>query len=263
MRNKKQIILKKLNEAFSDFKFFPEDHHYEYRGEPVGISVTKFYAQYEQEFDAEACASRVGKKEGKTTQEVLDEWKYKNEFATTKGSSVHEYIQSLFSGKPYKPIWFKGKNEDDDDEYVNALEKCEELAKYFWRDYRDKLEHIADEYVIGSSEYDIASCVDHLFINKETGNLLMVDYKTNVDIYKSDKYAKQMKAPLEHIKDTTLNHYALQLSIYKYIIEKYTDLVVEEWFIVWFSEANENYEILEVPYLKDEVENILEWRKWE
>ena len=92
MKKEKEEYLKTLNEAFGDFKFFPEDHHYEYRGKPVGVSVTKFYTQYEQDFDAEGCAERVGKKEGKNTQEVLDEWKYKNEFATTKGSSVHVFV---------------------------------------------------------------------------------------------------------------------------------------------------------------------------
>lgn len=70
-----------------------------------------------------------------------------------------------------------------------------------------------------------------------------------------------MKAPLSHLKDTTLNHYAIQLSIYKYIVEKYTDLKIDEFFIVWFSENNENYEIIEVPYLKDEVIKILENRR--
>jgi hypothetical protein len=47
------------------------------------------------------------------------------------------------------------------------------------------------------------------------------------------------------------------------LIEKYTDLEVDEWFIVWFSENNEEYQVIDVPYLKEEVEKILEWRKWE
>ena len=31
-----------------------------------------------------------------------------------------------------------------------------------------------------------------------------------------------MKVPLQHIKDFTLNHYYIQLSLYKYLVEKYT-----------------------------------------
>jgi hypothetical protein len=70
-----------------------------------------------------------------------------------------------------------------------------------------------------------------------------------------------MKVPLTHLKDFTLNHYYIQLSIYKYLVEKYTNLKIEEMFIVWFSENNDNYEIIEIPYLKDEVIRILENRR--
>lgn len=256
MKNEKQKCLKKLNEAFGDFKFFAEDHHYEYKGERVGISVTTFYSQYEQEFDTEGQAERSAKKEGKTKQEILDEWKKKNDISCRKGSACHEYVQSLWN----KSIWAQRVEDDDITSLIySIIPECD----LFYKDFQDKLEHVADEYVIGSAEYDIASCVDHLFIEKETGDLVMVDYKTNTDIHKYEDRKGYMKPPLNHLKDTTINHYALQVSIYKYIIEKYTDLTINQWFIVWFSEANDKYKIMEVPYLKDEVEEILEWRKWE
>jgi hypothetical protein len=49
--------------------------------------------------------------------------------------------------------------------------------------------------------------------------------------------------------------------MYKYIIEKYTNLTIEEMFIVYMSENIDNYEIIEIPYLKNEVEKILESRR--
>ena len=70
-----------------------------------------------------------------------------------------------------------------------------------------------------------------------------------------------MKVPLSHINDDALHHYHIQLSIYKYLIEKYTGLKVDEMFIVYMSENIENYEIIEIPYLKDEVEKILNLRR--
>ena len=141
------------------------------------------------------------------------------------------------------------------------LEGILEQADNFYKDYQDRLEHLYDEYVIGSEEYDIASAIDHLFINKLTGGLVLVDYKTNSDIHKNEKYAKNMKVPLSHLKDYTLNHYYIQLSIYKYLVEKYTNLKIEEMFIVYFSENIDNYEIIEIPYLYKEVKNILELRR--
>lgn len=253
----KDEYLAKLNEAFHDFKFFPDDHHYEYKGKRVGISVTRLIEKYTQPFDAEKIAQRLANKSGKSVQEVLDEWEYKNKFACTKGSTCHEFVQSLWSGDEYT---FKEFN--DSESYFIATELITTQACNFYNDYEDKLEHLADEFVIGSEEYDIASAIDHLFVNKATGGLILVDYKTNSDIHKNEKYAKFMQAPLQHLKDTTLNHYNLQLSIYKYLVEKYAGVKVDEMFIVYMSENIDNYEIIDVPYLEKEARELLEWNIW-
>lgn len=252
----REEYLKELNKAFGDFKFFEQDHHYEYKEQRVGMSVTRLIEEYANEFDSQAIAEKVAEKQGISVQEVLDEWKYKNKFACTKGSTCHEYAQSLWSGNNWNYIEF-----DSSIEYQKAITKIQLQATNFKKDYQDRLEHLADEFVIGSEEYDIASAIDHLFINKLTGGLVLVDYKTNSDIRKNERYAKQMKVPLTHLKDTTLNHYAIQLSIYKYLVEKYTNLKIEEMFIVYFSENIENYEIIPIPYLYEEVRKILELRR--
>ena len=252
----REEYLEELNKAFSDFKFYEENHSYTYKGKPISIGATGLIGQYCNEFDAQAVAERVATRDNKSVQEVLDEWEYKNKFACTKGSTCHEYAQTLWSEEQYKINRF-----DESQEYYNAIEKIQYQADNFYNDYKDRLEHLYDEYVIGSEEYDIASAIDHLFINKLTGGLVLVDYKTNSDIHKNERYAKQMKVPLSHLKDYTLNHYYIQLSIYKYLVEKYTNLKIEEMFIVWFSENVENYEIIEIPYLKDEVIKILENRR--
>lgn len=242
--------------VFDNFKFYEQDHHYEYNGKRVGISVTSLIGQYTNEFDTQTMAERYAEKHNKTTQEVLNEWKYKADFATTKGSTCHEFAQCLWNYNH-----FNGNEFDNSDEYNLAVVSIMKQAQNFYLDYKDRFEHLADEFIIGSEEYDIASAIDHLFINKLTGELVMVDYKTNSDLYKSDKYAKKMKVPLQHLKDTTLNHYNLQLSIYKYLLEKYTNIKVEEMFIIWFSEENEDYQIIDVNYLKQEVIKILENRR--
>ena len=276
--------LKELNKAFGDFKFFEQDHHYEYKEQRVGISVTRLIEDYTNEFDSQAVAEKVATKNQQivdriskdrwatkedrelqlkilfdktnTVQGNLDLWEYKNKFACAKGSTCHEFAQHLWSRNEYEIALF-----DNSEEFLNACGKIRRQALKFKLDYKDRLEHLYDEYVIGSKEYDIASAIDHLFINKLTGGLVLVDYKTNGDIHKNEKYAKQMKVPLQHLKDDSIHHYYIQLSIYKYIVEKYTNLQIEEMFIVYMSENIENYEIIEIPYLKKEVEMILENRR--
>lgn len=259
---KKQDFLNELDNAFGNFTFFSEDHHYEFKGQRVGTSVTALIDKYCNEFDAESIAEKVAVRDNKTTQQVLDEWEYKNKFACAKGSTCHEFAQSLWSGNEWTWIDF-----NDDHDYNMAVIKIQGQAHRFYDDYKDKLEHLADEYIIGSEEYDIASAIDHLFINKLTGELVLVDYKTNSflggynDGGKQEKFAKKMKVPLTHLKDITLNHYYIQLSTYKFLLEKYTNLKVSEMFIVYMSENIDNYEIIDIPYLKNEVEKILENRR--
>ena len=242
--------------VFQDFKFFEEDHHYEYKGKRVGISVTRLIEEYCNEFDAETIAEKVAIKQGKTIDEILNEWKHKNKVSCEKGHFGHEFSQSLWSGNKYI--------ENISPELIEVKELLKPIKKQainFYNDYKDRLEHLADEFVVGSIEFDVCSAIDHLFINKLTGGLVLVDYKTNSDIHKSEKYAKNMKIPLSHLKDFTLVHYYIQLSIYKFLIEKYTGLKVEEMFIVYFSENIKDYEIIEIPYLKEEVIKILENRR--
>lgn len=256
----KDQYLKILYRAFGDFVFFGEDHHYEYKNKPIGMSATKLIEQYTNEFDSEAIAERVAIKENKTVQQVLNEWKDKNDFACEKGSLCHQFVQFLWNDDTmWKPKYLSEKFNTDENR--NKIDKIFEQAQSFYYDYEDRFEHLADEFVIGSEEYDIASAIDHLFINKLTGGLVLIDYKTNSDMYKNDKYAKSMKVPLQHLKDTTLNHYHIQLSLYKFLLEKYTKLKVSEMFIVYMSENNKDYEILEVPYLQNEVKKILENRR--
>lgn len=252
---KREEYLKKFK-AFDDFKFFEEGHYYEYKGKRVGISVTRLIEEYCNEFDADAIAQKVATKENKSVMQVLNEWQHKNKIACEKGHLGHEYAQTLWSKAKYQEEIKSGL-----EGALIPLKRIKEQADNFYLDYKDQLEHLVDELVVGSEEYDIASAVDHLFINKYTGGLILVDYKTNSDIHKSERYAKNMKIPLNHIKDFTLNHYYIQLNIYKYLIEKYTGLIVEDMFIVYFSENIINYEIIDIPDMQNEVIEILENRK--
>ena len=254
----KDEMLKILKHSFKDFQFFEDGHYYECKGKRVGISVTRLIEEYANEFNAEEMAEKVANKENRLVEDILAEWKYKADFACAKGTTCHEYAQSLWSDDDWKFKEFDGSRN-----YEIAVDLIQNQANNFQDDYQDHLEHLVDELPIGSEEYDIASCVDHLFYNKLTGGLVLVDYKTNslMSGYNKKAYSKKMKVPLNHLNDDSLHHYHIQLSIYKFLIEKYTGLKVDEMFIVYMSENIENYEIIDIPYLKEEVEKILENRR--
>ena len=247
--------------VFDKFTFFEEDHHYECNGKRVGISVTRLIEEYSNPFDQQAIAEKVALRDNKSVSEVLEEWEYKNKFACEKGHFAHEYVQSLWSNMIYQENIKSGL-----EDVKTPLNKIKQQAINFYNDFKDKFTHIQDEQLVGSEEYDICSAVDHLFLDKN-GNVWLIDYKTNSilkgynDDEKNRRYTKKMLIPLQNIKDDSLNHYYLQLSIYKYLIEKYTNIKIYKTMIVYMSENIESYELIETPYLENETKEILEIRR--
>lgn len=247
--------------VFDKFKFFEDDHHYECNGKKVGISVTRLIEEYSNSFDQQAIAEKVAIRDNKSVSEVLEEWEYKNKFACEKGHFAHEFVQNLWSSIIYQENIKSGL-----EAVKTPLNKIKQQAINFYNDFKDKFTHIQDEQLVGSEEYNICSAVDHLFLDKD-GNVWLIDYKTNSilkgynDDEKNRRYTKKMLIPLQNIKDDSLNHYYLQLSIYKYLIEKYTNIKIYKTMIVYMSENIEKYELIETPYLMKEVKKILELRR--
>ena len=65
---------------------------------------------------------------------------------------------------------------------------------------------------------------------------------------------------IEHIPDTNYWHYALQLNIYKYILQsKYNKTVTDLYIIVLHPEAK-NYQRIKLPDLQSEVAELFEER---
>lgn len=253
--------VKKELKAFNKFKFFEEDHHYECNGKRVGISVTRLIENYSNPFDQQGIAEKVAMRDNKDVTQVLQEWQYKNKFACEKGHFGHEFVQNLWSGTIYQENIKSGL-----ETIKIPLNKIKQQAINFYNDFKDKFTHIQDEQLVGSEEYNICSAIDHLFLDKD-GNVWLIDYKTNSilkgynDDEKNRRYTKKMLIPLQNLKDDALHHYYLQLSIYKYLIEKYTNIKIYKTMIVYMSENIENYELIETPYLENETKEILEIRR--
>lgn len=281
--------VKKELGAFNKFEFFEDGHYYKCNGKDIGISATRLIEQYSNPFDQQGIAEKVANKNQQiidriskdrwhteedfellnkilidktnTVQGNLDLWKHKNELACEKGHFSHEFAQSLWSGAIYQENIKSGL-----EAIKIPLESIKQQAKNFYDDFKDKFTHIQDEQLVGSEEYDIASAVDHLFLDNK-GKIWLIDYKTNSilkgynDDEKNRRYTKKMLIPLQNVKDDSIHHYYIQLSIYKYLIEKYTNINIYKLMIVYMSENIENYELIDVPYLKNEVKLILENRR--
>ena len=257
MKNK---IIEEL-QFFKGIDFHEEEHFYTINDYRFGISATSLIETYAQEFDSDGISQMVANKRGISQKEVLDEWKKENEFSCIKGSCIHLKAQSLWMGTDYEIDYNTIDDTIDKDRLKKEYDIMSKQATDFYNDYKDMYDMIQDEFIVWSKEFDIAGSIDGIMYNKNTQQCCILDFKSNKDLQFKSKYRKKMKVPLHELDDVNGQHYYVQLSIYKYLIEKYTNIKVDELFIVYFNINADSYEIIEIPYLKKEVEEILENRR--
>ena len=257
----REEILQRIEKAFGKYSFIEDGHYYLCNGKRVGISTTGLISQYEQKFDIDTISQQVADKRGISQQEVLEEWRIENLHSTIKGSMIHEFAQSLWKGKEYKFDYSNVPNEIDLDRLKSDIEKLIPQAINFYNDYKNVYELIGCEIYLGDEDFDECGATDQMMLNKYTGGITIIDYKTNKKIEYESYRHKKMLIPLHKFDDCNYVHYSFQLGDYKFKFEKNTNLKIEETFIVYFNINVDNYEIIEPLNMEKEVKEILENRR--
>lgn len=230
---------------FNDIKYHDEPHKY-YIGDEQLTSVTTVIHKYDEHFDEEYWSKYKANEYGVPQDDVKYAWRFINERATTKGSAIHDYLENLFLNKVfpypkdlihkkfgYDPVW---------DEYVQT----KKLVDQFYSFTKNRLIPIKTELVVYDKEFLVAGMVDLLVYNVKAGEFQIWDYKTNSadNAFNEDpEKVKYLQHPLYLLQNTALDIYSLQLSTYKYIIEKNTNIRLGDSYIVWFSHKNEKFEV--------------------
>ena len=80
-------------------------------------------------------------------------------------------------------------------------------------------ELVDTEVILYNTKWKLAGQVDLLMMDKETGELIVPDYKSNKEISLDNKYNQYMTSPFESIPDTSFGHYSMQLNIYAKMLE--------------------------------------------
>ena len=213
--------VKQKLKVFDKYTFEEDTHTYYCNGKKVGIGVTTLIGLYANKFDEQSVAEMLAQKQNKEVSKILEEWHYKRDFSCEKGTTIHEFTQSLFSGNEWHLRPF-----DNSEEYLEVVEKIKHHSNNYYNDYKDRYIHIKDELLIGVEWANLCSAIDHLFYDKVDKGVVIVDYKTNsyMDGYydNPDKkvYKKYMMIPFQDTFDNSYEHYKIQLSIYKYILQE-------------------------------------------
>jgi thiol-disulfide isomerase/thioredoxin len=242
--------------------------------------VTTLVSHFKKPFDAKKVAEKVSKNKkskwyGISPDEIQNIWNAESTRATTLGTYYHNQRESdlcalaSIEREGFTIPIFSPLPEKDGIKYA-PIQKLELGV------YPEHMVYLKSVGICGQS--DLVEIVN--------GKVNIIDYKTNKEI-KTESYtdwegkSDKLSPPLDNLDDCNFNHYALQLSIYMYIILKHNPKLkpgrifihhisfeqedVDKW---GYPIAKLNYnnepivkEVIPiaVPYLVDEVISIMHY----
>lgn len=242
-------------------------HRYFYEGRTY-LSATQLLDRFKDKFDTEAQAQRMSDSYGQTPEYWKKKWKNDCEVSIIRGNEIHNSREDYLYGRGVDTI---------DGRHLQVRNK----AIIPVRSYIDLPDGVYPELKLWSHEHRIAGRADKIILRTVRGIIPMIleglqpnrnmaavriadveDYKTNKKIYRrgwqeKDGTRRMMLSVLSHLEDCEFNHYALQLSIYQYILELKGFHPGKRRIIHYQHEiegvGTPKPVIIEVPYLRDEV----------
>lgn len=245
---------------FNHIEFIQDEHVYLINGNKAK-SVTSVLKQYVKPFERDYWANIKAKKSGVDVEEILSQWEFSAKFSQIKGTLVHQFIEHKLTNAEFTYPEEVIVESFGYDPIQTPFNQIVEIACQFLTDIDNKMIPIVSEFIIGDAEYLIGGTIDQLFYNKKSNKLEIWDWKTNKEIKVESRYFHL--DPLSHIPDTELDHYSLQLSLYKLILERNTGLELGNSYITWFNENSPKYHIYIAKDYKKEAQLILDFMQKE
>lgn len=231
--------------------FEPDAHKYEIDGVHFQ-SVTTLISRFFPLFNADEAIEKMvngrnwnpsHKYWGMHDYEIKQNWEEKGIKASEQGTFLHEQIEKYYLGHKY----------EEPQEF--------DLFRQFTRDH-DYLTPYRTEWRIFDESIGVAGTIDFIALNDDSFEMydwkrsLKVINKSNGSPITQNRWDQGFKG-LSDIDDTSFNHYTLQLSTYRFLLEKKYQINLSKMFIVVLHPEYERYYKVEVPYLKEKVEYIL------
>jgi hypothetical protein len=209
------------------------------------ISCTTLLKGYFEDFDGHAIATNLienhPRYKGRTVEDLLDEWSQVGKDGTAIHKELEDYILTNGAKDVRTVKAGHGKN------WIKHILKDPKFVIY-------------PEVILFIKELGIAGTIDLLIINTETNVVYIADWKTNKKISMRGYGGKKGIHPIsEHLDDSKFSHYSLQLSLYRWILERNYKMKVDRLAIVHLTPKN--CHLIMARYLGDEITAIMEDRK--
>jgi len=199
--------------------FDSDTHTYRINGVKVP-SVTQVLKHLKKPFDSKRIAGFVAKKQGKTSEAVLLEWKQKSDMALIKGKALHAAVEyTLLEGREVK---------SESPEILSWLR--------FWNASKEFLQPRMVEEIIADGEYMIAGTVDAVLFSSKTKKEHVFDWKTG-KFLTENPYRDMLLPPFDDLPECQYTSYSLQVSIYRLMLERKGREMGGSWLVHCDAEA--------------------------
>tara|TARA_X000000950_G_scaffold289478_1_gene413971 strand:- start:8236 stop:9027 length:792 start_codon:yes stop_codon:yes gene_type:complete len=244
----KMLLLEEKNrhERDSQIFFFEDSHVYQYQNRTF-ISVTTVIHSLFEPFNEDDAIQRIltstnpsSKYKHKSFQDIRNMWAEQKEASLSAGLHLHKDIENFYNHESI----------------INSSPEYQYFLN-FVRDHHHLIPY-RTEWKIFDEDYDIAGTIDMCYVDK--GFLTIYDWKRVRNISRENKFQKfAIKKKLSHLPDNNFTHYALQLNLYRFILERKYGKVVQKMFLVVLHPENQNedYILVPIPTMRKEIKIIL------
>ena len=271
------LSIKNRHSRDQHITFFEEGHKYVIDLEPdvKYTSVTTWlHDQYEQ-FDADKIITKMmsghnwkqgHKYWGMTSAEIQILWNTNKHVACEAGTALHYEIECFNNDNHrYRADY---TNKDLADIYLANFKEGLPQKPVEWQYFINFVTDLPDlkpyrtEWTVFNEDVKISGSIDMVYENAD-GTLSIYDWKRAKDITRLNSFNKfGLPVSICHLPDSNFWHYALQLNMYKYILETKYDKKVKDLYLVRLHpDAEEhNYELIKLPILATEINDLIQER---
>lgn len=197
-----------LHPCGKNITFNAQWHKYAMDGIGTLKSVSKVLDKHFP-FDEARVSGVVATKTGQTAAEVSAGWKKQ----AVLGKNVHSFIEAKLRSEPPPVVPASDLHGEEAKYYPVAEEAVRKVSKLY--------DTVAIEQVIASPTLGLAGTIDFLGRNKQTGAILVGDWKTSgskTSNFQFGSFETPAIGLLSHLPNAKVYRYALQILIYGFIL---------------------------------------------
>lgn len=228
-----------VKDFFSKVRFEEKRHLYFVEEKQLEISVSGIVKRFVEEVDFDSISYSIDERDNLPLGTTKKFWSLKSDVACSKGNKAHFFGQ----------IYAFHRN-------ISPGDKYEEAVKKFWDELPPHLIPVFTELEMYHLKYMFGGMADIILYNTITKKFIIVDYKTNEDLFKNFRGKKLLK-PFHYILENDYNKYNIQFSLYQILFEQ-TGYEVENRVLVWLKPDGtydmfftEDYSVILKEYLEE------------